>query len=402
MAARLAGLLAGLLALWPATGLAHDAASWGGLFRTSDDGASWFQSNRGRLVSGALSVAVSPSDSTYLLLGTDGGLLGSRNGGLDWEGLAPDLLTGPVFAVASDGAGALAGTDQGIFRSHDGVAWRTAASPPGASPARAILGSAAPGRAYLVGWQGLYRTDDWGGAWEAIDRGLPEPRVSALLVIPGSPEPLFALVGGSIWVSLDEARTWELRATGLPVGAVQALAVDPERPTTLWAAGSDQVFRSDDRGDRWIQIGQPLPDRGTEIRGLAPGANGAAIVLSTHRGLYRSQDGGQTWTLLSDQLPGHVEAGPLIRDPSQPSVLYAGFSLTPYGDQWTRAAEGRSTISQLRLADVAGAAAFLAMLGLGAGLALQALSRSRRVPPVPAPPAGLEARQELRGEKVVG
>jgi photosystem II stability/assembly factor-like uncharacterized protein len=376
----LAVLLAALLVLWPSAGQAHDAASWGGLFRSRDNGATWFQASQGRLIDGALAVAISPTDPTYLLLGTDSSLLSSRNGGLDWDPVALSTEVGPVFAVAfdTDGRRALAATGRGLFRSDDGVGWQAVASPAGANPVRAIVRGAAPGRAYLVGWQGLFRTDDWGGAWDAIDRGLPGALCTALLVAPGSPELLFAVVGGEVWASLDNAHSWQPRQTGLPAGAVQALALDPRPNAALWAGGADRVFRSDDMGATWRMIGQPLTDRDTEIRGLAVGLSGSPLVLSTHRGLYATHDGGDTWTLLADNLPGHLEAGPLVRDPNQPSTLYAGFSLTPCGEKWARAVEGRSAASQVALSELAGAAAFLLLLGLGAAVSLQWLSRSRR------------------------
>ena len=43
-------------------------------------------------------------------------------------------------------------------------------------------------------------------------------------------------------------------------------------------------------------------------------ADAAQIVVSTHRGVYTSIDGGTTWTLVADNLPGHIEAGPLVRE----------------------------------------------------------------------------------------
>src|SRR5256885_11338409 len=83
---------------------AHDASSWGGVFRSRDGGATWFQANQGRLVAGALAIAVDPSDPNHLLLGTDAGLLTSRNGGLDWPSAV--RLPGAVgLAIPLDPAG---------------------------------------------------------------------------------------------------------------------------------------------------------------------------------------------------------------------------------------------------------------------------------------------------------
>jgi photosystem II stability/assembly factor-like uncharacterized protein len=366
-------LLALLLAMWPSPGSTHDASAWGGLFRSRDHGRSWFQANQGRPIGGALSIAVQPTDSNYLLLGTDAGLLASRNGGLDWEQQAPTMLTGAVLAVAIDPAGgrAMAATERGIFQTIDLRDWQSSATPVGVSPARSIVAGPRIGQAYLLGWQHLYRTTDWGASWLSVGADLPEGPVTALAVASSG---LFAVVAGEVWASFDEGASWERRELGLPAGSVQALG---RLDSTVWAAGADRVFRSTDRGLTWTPVGQPLDDPGTEIRGVAADSGGSDIVLSTHRGLYATRDGGATWSLLADNLPAHLEAGPLLADQTQSEVLYAGFALLPYTEQWARAAEGRSAAGQLSLSEVAGAAAFLALLGLAAGGALHWLSRRR-------------------------
>src|SRR5262245_36924573 len=117
---------------------AHDPSAYGGLFRSRDGGGTWFPANPGRIVSGAIALAVSPVEPTHLLLATDSGLLRSRNAGLDWSLEAPSLLVGAVFAVAfdADGGRALASTETALFRSEDGQTWSGTAFPDDALPDR--------------------------------------------------------------------------------------------------------------------------------------------------------------------------------------------------------------------------------------------------------------------------
>src|SRR5207302_3984649 len=61
---------------------------------------------------------------------------------------------------------------------------------------------------------------------------------------------------------------------------------------------------------------------------------GTTLVVSSDRGIYRSNDGGETWVQKEDNLPIHIEAGPLARDPNDPGVVYAVFSLMPYAEVW--------------------------------------------------------------------
>ena len=363
-----------LLATWPASASAHDASSWGGLFRSRDGGATWFQANQGRLVAGALAIAVDPTDPNHLLLGTDAGLLTSRNGGLDWQA-EPGLPGVAVLAVAVDRAGRrqLAGTDAGVFTSEDGSLWRAAGVPSGGVPARALVAGRRPGQVYLIGSNGLFRSDDWSASWTALDAGLPREPVLSLAAVDD--QVLVCLVAGQEWLSDDAGHSWRLGAGALPQGQLQTLTAEE---TGVWAAGADRLFRSEDLGRTWRSVGQPLPDAHTDIRGIFASPDAARLLVSTHRGVYTSLDGGTTWSAVTDNLPGHIEAGPLVRDPVESRTLYVGFALTPYDEQWRRAIDGGSAASRLGMADLVGGAAFLLLLAIGGGVALQWLSRRRQ------------------------
>jgi photosystem II stability/assembly factor-like uncharacterized protein len=388
------GLLATLLVSavllgWPPAARAHDPSAWGGLFRSRDAGATWFPANPGRFVSGAIAVAISPTDVNHLLLATDSGLLRSHNGGRDWTLEAGAVLVGAVFAVAfdADGRRALASTGSAILRSEDGVSWIGSPAPPGAAPARVIVPGTAAGRGYLAGWRGLFRSDDWGASWSLVSDRLPAEPVTGLTVAPGPPETLYALADARIWSSADAGRTWARRDRGIPAGRVDALALDPRAPGRLWASSGEQLFRSDDRGERWRPIGQPLSEPNTVVRGIAVSTAGETVVLATDRGLYRSVDGGARWDVVGDgNLPVHLEAGPLVGDPIDPATLYAGFGLRPYAELWRAAAEGGTSIGRLDTLSLVGGAAFLIALALGAAAALRRVARYYHAGPDAAAP----------------
>ena len=98
------------------------------------------------------------------------------------------------------------------------------------------------------------------------------------------------------------------------------------------------------------------------MRGIAADAAGTTVVLTTHRGLYRTADGGQSWRFLEGNLPVHLEARPLVRDPSHALTLYAGYALMPYSELWRRALEGSNLLSRVDPVSLAGALAFLLLL----------------------------------------
>ena len=81
--------------------------------------------------------------------------------------------------------------------------------------------------------------------------------------------------------------------------------------------GGPASIVSDDSGVTWRAVGQPLPEPGTTVRGVAADPTATTLVVATHRGLYRSDDGGRSWALKERNLPAHLEAGPLVRDPER-------------------------------------------------------------------------------------
>jgi len=152
--------------------------------------------------------------------------------------------------------------------------------------------------------------------------------------------------------------------------------VDSKHPTRLWAAGGDRLFSSDDGGASWQRVGRTLPEPNTTVRGIA--ASEEAVVVTTDRGLYRSADGGKGWALIIDNLPAHLEAGPLVRDLLDPATLYAGFALVPYPEIWRRAAEREGAFARVSVTSLAGGGIFLVVVALGALAALRWLGQFYR------------------------
>src|SRR5215510_13383826 len=371
-----AALLSAIL-MSPTQASAHDPSAYGGLFRSRDGGITWFPANPGRIVSGALALTVNPVEPNHLLLATDSGLLRSRNAGLEWSQEAPSLLVGPVFAVAfdADGRRAIASTATSLARSDDGKTWRDISAPPGALPTRLLVPDG-PGRIYLVGWQRLYASADWGTSWSAVASPLPEAPITQMVVAHATAS-VYAIAGGRLWSANDGTSAWRPADADLPQGRVDALSADPREVRRLWATAGDQMFRSDDGAASWRPWGRPVLDAPTVVRGIALSLSGRDAVVTTDRGLYRSA-GGDRWEIPSDNLPAHLEAWPLVRDPTDPATLYAGFALIPYPELWRLAAEQTSALARVGPMGWAGSVAFLVLVALAGVAALRALRRYDR------------------------
>ena len=371
--------LAGVLCLLAGSASAHDASSYGGVFRSRDLGAAWLSADVGLFLNAALIIAVDPRDSSHLLVGTDLGIVSSHNAGRSWVPEARDVIIGAVFALAfsPDGTLAMCAAASGLFR-RDQNGWRRAEAPESAIPARALVAGRTNDRFYLLGRSRLFASED-GGRSFAVVPGLPQTsEMTALVAVAGSVDILAAVIDGRAMISHDGGRTW--RDAGLGAGApVDTIVTDATRPQRLWAAAGGRIALSDDQGSSWHSAGRSLPEARARVRGIAASADARTLVVSSDRGLYRSENGGETWAPKEDNLPTHIEAGPLARDPNDAGVVYAVFSLMPYAEVWRMAIEGGNLLARIEPLSLAGGLSFCVLVLIGGGLAARHLSRRRAV-----------------------
>jgi len=159
--------------------------------------------------------------------------------------------------------------------------------------------------------------------------------------IPGDPATFyFGGVGGGVWRTRDAGTTWEPLTDGQPFASIGALAIAPSDPNTIYVGSGEADMRSNitygqgmwkstDGGTHWQslgladtrQIGRILVDP-RDARVVLVAALGHAYGPNADRGVFRSTDGGQTWTkvLYRNEHTGAIE---LAFDPGDPRVVYA-------------------------------------------------------------------------------
>ena len=369
-----------LLLLLHTAANAHDPSAWGGLFRSRDDGANWLPVDAGLFIGGAMAIAISPADPNHLLYATDTRLLRSHNGGRDWVTEAAGTFIGPTLSVAfgPDGILAVASSSAGVFRTTNGKTWTRAQAPDGAAPARAIVAGHTAGLFYLNGPKGVFVSTDGGATWSFAASELPPVAATALVIGGESAALLAAVIDHVLWFSLDGGTRWT-RVTGPWSGrGLASVGFTGAHHDQLIAVADDRVFHRIDNGGAWTRIGEPIGAGLDAVRSVVGSPNDKAIVVTTHRGMMRSADGGATWARLEGVLPIHLESAPLIHDPVDAHTLYAGFSLTPYGEVFRRAEEGSNVLSRIDPVSLAGGGAFLLLLLIGGTIGARRLARASR------------------------
>ena len=159
---------------------------------------------------------------------------------------------------------------------------------------------------------GIYKSTDGGESWSFVNRGLQNYAVYGLAAAKSAPGTLYALTvdgaarttdGGAHWTPLAKTRRDADHISAMRRTSVQPIAVDPADAGKVWiACGKGRLVRSSDAGETWEKVdllaGFPeLPKTPALSSVLLPeGAPGRVFVTSPACGIFRSEDGGATWT----------------------------------------------------------------------------------------------------------
>lgn len=277
------------------------------IFKSSDGGLHWTEIYTSPGKDKIMALAIHPLTPTTVYAagwgpGTEGTVKRTTNGGLNWT----DLLT-----VTSNGFEALvihpltptivyAGGDDGIYRSTDGLSFNK-----------------------------VY-TD--GGVYD-------------LAINPFTPTTVYAGTEGAqnaVLRSTDGGLNWTEVLTD-PLQSRPFLAVDP--PNTVYAIDKYEstVYSSTVDGDpgTWNQTASPNGWYANDLTIEPPSYLYAAMGGQENAGVYRSDDGGDSWSMKNDGLRVPIGLVDIAIDPQDPSILYTtgfepgGWKSTDSGVTWS-------------------------------------------------------------------
>ena len=301
-----------------------------GLFRSTDAGTTWTAVLSGLRSVRVSDVAADPSNPATLIAAAQGGVFRSADGGATWA-LVDSSVNAKRIAVAPGARQMYVITEF----SHNSVL-TLASRDRGASwialPADglrdypnpllytindlSVTSAAAADILYAATNTGLFKSIDSGATW-ARTAATPDFKwVELVEVKPGDPSVVFFTLGSSIFGAhnLTLHRSVDGGLTSAPValaGPVQSLLFDPSNASTIYAAvdpqgtcGIGDVYKSVDGGDTWTAMSNGLPRDAVPCDLFMPLSLAVEpspphrIFIGSIRGVYATADGAETWTAL--------------------------------------------------------------------------------------------------------
>ena len=305
----------------------------------------------------------------YYVAGADGGLFKTTNGGVTFTPLFTDQAVYSVGAVTlapSDHNVLWLGTGEGdprnsasfgngVYRSDDGGAtWRHLGLDDSERIKRITVHPGNPDVAWVCAmghaWgpnaeRGVFRTTDGGKTWDKVLYRNDDTGCSDIAMDPGNPRILYAGMwtfrrrpwhfsdgGGEtgLYRTMDAGATWTRLTGGLPAAPMARIGVavaasDPRTVYLITETKEDGVlFRSDDRGDTWRRVhdNPQINFRPFYYSDLRVDPRNPERVYSLSGGLYRSTDGGRTFTSIGQGVHGDHQA--MWIDPENPRRILSG------------------------------------------------------------------------------
>jgi photosystem II stability/assembly factor-like uncharacterized protein len=258
------------------------------------------------------------------------GIYKSTSGGRVWTGVNRGLENPQVLCLAQDAANPAvlyAGTDAGVFKTTSGGEqwWPARQGLDGLDVRGLALDPTNPDWLYAATFEGIYRSVDGAQTWRPSTTQPLDWQVRTLAIDPLHPQTVYAgTARGGVYRSLDGGTTWTALNEGLGSLAVMSLTAAPTTPATVYAGTLAGLYRLTDSDGRWTRFsdGRILSVTAITIDpyhadGLYVGAGGV---------LFKTLDGGQTWTDISQWVLNPTPLGSTPSEKSAPSSPVTGHS----------------------------------------------------------------------------
>jgi photosystem II stability/assembly factor-like uncharacterized protein len=309
-----------------------------------------------------------PDDPNIIFVGSaSGGIFRSVNNGVTWDPVfdaaGTALSIGDIAIAPSDRNIIWAGTGEpnnrqtstwgdGVYRSLDGgTTWQNMGLRETQSIGRVVIDPHDPNTVFVAAvghlWgpnsqRGLYRTRDAGKTWQKV-LGVDDNTGVIDVAMANDGRTLIAATyerrrrawgfigsgpGSGLWRSLDGGDTWERLTRGLPTGDMGRIGLDISKSNdnivyAIIESRNGGVYRSTDRGATWTKQ-NPLNERAVYFSQIRVDPKNPDLVWVLATDMYKSIDGGKTFTSDSVALKVHADRHALWIDPNHTNHMLLG------------------------------------------------------------------------------
>lgn len=288
--------------------------------------------------------AFHPLNPNYFFECNDGGVYYTSNGGATWNDISNGLQISQIYRIgnsATNSGDVLCGMQDNGTRELYSGSWYEATGGDGMECAIDYTNSNIEYASYINGE--IYRTLT--GSWNnvvTISNNLPGGQqtgawVTPYVIDPNSPQILYAGYS-DVYKSMNRGDSWSKMSNNLAGGAtLRSLAIAPNNSQVVYAAKFSEIYKSTNAGSTWSTITSnlPTPSQTSSITYIAVSptdANTVYVTLSKYSAgnkVYKTTNGGGSWINYSGTLP-NLPVNCIVYENNSNEGLYVGTDVGVY------------------------------------------------------------------------
>ncbi len=353
------------------------AGTSGGVYKSTNSGGAWVPSNAGLTALGVNALVIGPTAPSTVYAATVSGVFKSTNGGSSWvaSGLASLFVRTLVIDPTSPST-LYAGTNTGVFKStNGGLIWTLSSSGvTNLSISYLSVDPNNPSILYAAANGGNFKSTDGAASWSELN--LLNGAIRTIVVDPTNSARLYAGFFAGLFVSSDGGDSWTLPSPGL-TQSVESFAIGRNTGTLYAGVRNTGIFKSSNRGITWTAVTTGLAALNITSLATTGATPGGLLAGTSGGGIFRQAGSGTKW-LTSNTGLLNQDIRVVVVAPTNPNMLYAvgGFALLNAGvyrsmdggASWTRAVTGLTDTSNVWCLAVDPFAATTVYAGSSAGV----------------------------------
>lgn len=250
-----------------------------------------------------------PGSTTDILVGTDGGIFKTTNGGTNWSDLSNGLAIAQIYRLGTTPQNTdlvISGWQDNGCNKWDGTNWTRVYGADGMEAAIDYTNENTMYEEYQYG--GLQRSTNGGTSWSYI---APSSGfwLTPFIIDPVNSSRLYYGAFGSLYKSDNKGTNWST-VKGVSIGDyIMAIAVAPSNNNIVYVAGNNRIMKADLTTNTATNITGTLPTTTSGINYIAVSdtdPNKVWVAMAGYTAgdkVFRTTDGGATWTNVSGTLP---------------------------------------------------------------------------------------------------